>query len=165
VTRELALVIVLAIAAWALFALWRGWRRRVGKYGDLPLLATAGGAVDQWFSLLYVATTEAGKPMERVAMSPLAFRAKTQLGISADGVTLKITGEGDAFIPTRWVRGAGVATWTIDKAVDIDGLVFLRWQWGELPVESYFRVVDHPRDEVLAALGKVSQANDGKGSA
>jgi hypothetical protein len=165
VTRELALVIVLAIAAWALFALWRGWRRRVGKYGDLPLLATAGGAVDQWFSLLYVATTEAGKPMERVAMSPLAFRAKTQLGISADGVTLKITGEGDAFIPTRWVRGAGVATWTIDKAVDIDGLVFLRWQWGELPVESYFRVVDHPRDEVLAALGKVSRANDGKGSA
>lgn len=164
-TRELALVIVLAIAAWALFALWRGWRRRVGKYGELPPLATPSGVVDQWFSLLYVATTEAGKPMERVAMSPLAFRAKAQLGTSAEGVTLKITGEGDAFIPAQWVRGAGVATWTIDKAVDIDGLVFMRWQWGELPVESYFRVVDHPRDEVLAALSTVSQANDGKGSA
>lgn len=164
-TREIALIIVLGIAVWALFALWRGWRRRVGKYGDLPPLAEPSGVVDQWFTLLYVATTEVGKPMERVAVAPLAFRAKAQLGTSAHGVTLKMTGEGDAFIPAAWIRGAGVATWTIDKAVEIDGLVFLRWQWGELPVESYFRVVDHPRDEVLAALSKVSQANDGKGSA
>ena len=165
-TRELALTILLVFLAWALFALWRGWRRRVTAYRDLPALDNLGGAVDQWFSVLYVATTEVGKPMERVAKSPLAFRAKTQLGVSSEGVTLKIAGEGDAFIPAQRVTGAGVATWTIDKAVDTDGLVFMRWLWGELPVESYFRVVDHPRDEVLAALTEVSNtANDGKGRA
>jgi hypothetical protein len=164
VTRELALAIVLVLLAWALFALWRGWRRRVSDYRDLPVLAHSGGAVDQWFSVLYVATTEVGKPMERVAKAPLSFRGKTRMGVSAQGVTLDIAGEGDAFIPAQWVSGAGVATWTIDKAVDTDGLVFMRWKWGELAVESYFRVVDHPRDEVLAALTEVSNtANDGKG--
>lgn len=162
-TRELALIIVLALLAWALFALWRGWRKRVKKYAHLPALSDELGAVEKWFDGLYVATTEVGRPMERVALSPLAFRGKARLGTSASGVTVEVTGEGRAHIPAAQIAGAGVATWTIDKAVDPDGLVFVRWSWGDLPVESYFRVVDHPRDEVLSELQRVASGNQGEG--
>jgi len=161
-TRELALVIVLAPLAWALFALWRGWRSRVKKYGHLPPLAADVGPVTRWFELLYVATTEVGKPMERVAVTPLAFRGKARVGVAPGGVVIDVVGEGPAGIPAAWVVGAGLATWTIDKAVDPDGLIFLRWTWGELAVESYFRVVDHPRDEVLGELHSVMSENKGE---
>jgi len=161
-TRELALVIVLALLAWALFALWRGWRSRVKKYGHLPPLAADVGPVTRWFELLYVATTEVGKPMERVAVTPLAFRGKARVGVAPGGVVIDVVGEGPAGIPAAWVVGAGLATWTIDKAVDPDGLIFLRWTWGELAVESYFRVVDHPRDELLGELHSVMTENKGE---
>ena len=101
--------------------------------------------------------------MERVAVSPLAFRGRAQLGVEDDGVTVDVRGEGRAHIPSSVIEGAGVATWTIDKAVDPDGLVFLRWQWGELMVESFFRVVDHPRDEVIAELMSVVREDRGEG--
>ena len=163
-TRELALVIVLALLALALFALWRGWNRRVKKYGHLPPLDTEVGPVTKWFDLLYVATTEVGKPMERVAVTPLAFRGKARVGASPGGVVIDVVGEGLANIPAAWVVGTGLATWTIDKAVDPDGLIFLRWMWGDLAVESYFRVVDHPRDEVLRELHSVMSENKGESS-
>jgi hypothetical protein len=163
-TRELALVIVLALLAWALFALWRGWRSRVKKYGHLPPLTADVGPVTRWFDLLYVATTEVGKPMERVAVAPLAFRGKARVGVAPGGVVIDVVGEGLAGIPAACVVGTGLATWTIDKAVDPDGLIFLRWTWGELAVESYFRVVDHPRDEVLGELHSVMSENKGESS-
>lgn len=162
-SRELALVIVLALLAWALFAVWRGWRARRSKYSHLPSLSDSGAAARKLFDVLYVATTEAGNPMERVAVSPLAFRGKAQLGVTGDGVIVDVRGEGRALIPSTSIEGAGVATWTIDKAVDPDGLVFLRWQWGELMVESFFRVVDHPRDEVIAELMSVVREDKGEG--
>ena len=163
-TRELALVIVLALLAWALFALWRGWRSRVKKYGHLPPLAADVGPVTRWFELLYVATTEVGKPMERVAVTPLAFRGKARVGVAPGGVVIDVVGEGLSGIPAAWVVGAGLATWTIDKAVDPDGSIFLRWMWGDLAVESYFRVVDHPRDQVLRELHGVISENKGESS-
>jgi len=163
-TRELALVIVLALLAWALFALWRGWRSRVKKYGHLPPLTADVGPVTRWFDLLYVATTEVGQPMERVAVAPLAFRGKARVGVAPGGVVIDVVGEGLAGIPAACVVGTGLATWTIDKAVDPDGLIFLRWTWGELAVESYFRVVDHPRDEVLGELHSVMSENKGESS-
>ena len=162
-SRELALVIVLALLAWALFAVWRGWRARRSKYAHLPLLSDSAAVARSLFDVLYVATTEADNPMERVAVSPLAFRGRAQLGVEDDGVTVDVRSEGRAHIPSSVIEGAGVATWTIDKAVDPDGLVFLRWQWGELMVESFFRVVDHPRDEVIAELMSVVREDRGEG--
>lgn len=154
-TRELAAVIMLAALALLLVLVWRGWRSRVGRYRDLPdmLPATAlTGHPEKLFVLFYVATTEAGKPLDRVARSPLAFRAKTTLGTSPEGIVLQIPGESDVAISSNQLRGVGRATWTIDRVVDSDGLIFLRWRWGPLDVDSYFRSVDYPADDVVAAI-------------
>ena len=138
-----------------LFLAWRGWSNRVGRYGDLPALRLAtefDGRPSKTYSLLYVATTEAEKPMERVAKKPLAFRAQMQLGVGPDGLFLSIPGEDDVVLPAATLRGVGRATWTIDRVVDRDGLVFVRWLWGDTAVDSYFRSVDYPAEDIVTAL-------------
>lgn len=156
-TREQALVLVLALLAIALFGLWWGWRNRTKKYADLPAiteLALSGELCGQ-FNLFYVATTEQGSPLERVAVRPLAFRGRCHLGVHTDGLDVSIVGEPSAVIPVGDITGVGVATWTIDKSVEQDGLIFVRWQWGNRSVESYFRAVDHARDDVIDAVSQV----------
>ena len=156
-TREIALVIVLIVLAIALYAARTGWLTRVKKYQHLPSLiegSLAGDVIDE-FHLFYVSTTEAGSPLERVAQRPLGFRGNAHLVVREDGVEIALPGEPTALIAGADVVGVGVATWTIDKGVEEDGLIFLRWNWGALPVESYFRAVDYPRDSVIDALQKV----------
>ena len=154
-TREIALLITLALLVVFLLLAWRGWTNRIGKYGHLPALTPASEA--DWrpsstFSLLYVATTEADQPMERVARKPLAYRARAQVGVAAEGLWVSIPGEDEFVLPGSLIRGVGRATWTIDRVVDSNGLLFVRWLWGDTAVDSYFRSVDYPAEDVLAAL-------------
>ena len=157
-TREMAAALMLALLLVLLVLMWRGWRRRTGRYQDLPALTRAEAVADgplRVFHLLYVATTEMGAPLERIAKRPLAFRSKVDLGVGASGVWLDIPGEDPVVIETAALRGVGRATWTIDRVVDSDGLVMLRWQWGPRTVESYFRSVDYPADELVVAISHV----------
>lgn len=159
-TREVALFITLGILVLGLIGAWWGWRRRTKKYSHLPPLPSATdltGAVLGRFSVMYMATTDRHNPLERIARSPMAFRSKAVLLVRQDGVGLELVGEGDAAISRENIVGVGVATWTIDKVVDSDGLVFIRWKWGPLEVESYFRVVDHPRDDVISAVQSITE--------
>ena len=154
-TREAALWIMIAALILLLFLAWRGWSNRVGRYGHLPALRSASefdARPSKTYSLLYVATTEADKPMERVAKKPLAFRAQIHLGVGPDGLFLSIPGEDDVVLPAATLRGVGRATWTIDRVVDTDGLVFVRWLWGDTAVDSYFRSVDYPAEDIVTAL-------------
>lgn len=154
-TREVAAVAMLVLLAVLLVLMWRGWRNRVSRYADLPTLAR-GDSIDArpiaHYPLLYVATTEAEAPLERIARSPLAFRSAVTLGTGVEGVWLDIPGEHEVFIASGLLRGVGRATWTIDRVVDSDGLVFVRWLWGQRLVDSYFRSVDYPAETIVAAL-------------
>jgi hypothetical protein len=74
------------------------------------------------------------------------------LGVGPEGLFLSIPGEDDVVLPATALRGVGRATWTIDRVVDSDGLVFVRWEWGDTLVDSYFRSVDYPADDIVTAL-------------
>lgn len=161
-TREAALLIMVALLALALLLMWRGWRRRSGRYSYLPELMDAREIQERpsaQFGVYYVATTEAEQPLERVVRRPLGYRAKIQLGVSKAGLWLDIPGEGSFHIPRALTSGVGQATWTIDRVVDADQLVFVRWKWGDLSVDSYFRSVDYSTQEIIEAL---SLATDSK---
>ncbi len=164
-SREWALVIVLAVLALALVAARAGWLSRVKKYSGLPSLTdhVLVGVVSEEFGLFYVSTTEADSPLERVAVSPLAFRGMARVVVREDGVEISLPGEATASIRAADIGGVGVATWTIDKSVEEDGLIFLRWQWGNKLVESYFRAVDHPRDSVIDALNRLVNSTQESG--
>ena len=157
-SRELAATLMIIALVVFLFLVWSGWRRRVGRYADLPALLLAddlAGSPIATYSLLYVATTEADKPMERVAKKPLGFRARMVLGVGPEGLWLTIPGEDSVVLPATSLRGVGRATWTIDRVVEADGLVFVRWAWGERLVDSYFRSVDYPTDDLVTAIEDV----------
>ncbi len=145
-----AIVVAVVLVFWLLA---RSWRARVRRQADLGAAAPPPadlGAVALSDDLLYVATTRAGAPLERIVVAGLGFRARAVVTVAATGILLHLAGEDPAFIPRADIRGAGRATWTIDRAVDADGLVFVRWMLGGVEVDSYFRTATP--DALAAAL-------------
>jgi hypothetical protein len=151
---RLPIAIVIAVAVglvfWLLARSWRSRMRRQAELGTLAAPPAELGRVAFTEDLLYVATTRAGAPLERIVVAGLGFRARAVVTVAATGILLQLAGGDPAFIPKADVRGAGRATWTIDRAVNTDGLVFLRWVLGGAEVDSYLRSADP--DELEAAL-------------
>lgn len=139
-----ALLILIVVAA--IFAgLALGWRARRRRQAGIPAPATPPaelGEVRASADVLYVATTFADAPTDRIAVRGLGFRARAHLTAADAGVVLAIAGEPEAFIPTADLVGTGRASWTIDRTVPGGGLLFLRWRLGDTEVDSYLRRPD-----------------------
>lgn len=153
------LAVLILVAALAV----AGWRRRVRRDAS----AGAGYPAPQARSaplaaaeVLYVATTRAGEPLERLALPGLAFRARGEMSVSAEGIDLSLRGEDPVFIPAPALTGAGEATVTIDRVVERDGLVRLGWTTsGGASADSYFRVIDPAgRGPLTAAIHAILPA-------
>ena len=138
----LVVVVILALAFAGMLLGWRGRRRRqagVPRLADPPVDL---GSVQRRDDLLYVATTRADAPLDRIAVRGLGFRGRAVLTVASAGIRLDIAGERPAFLPAAELLGVGRATWTIDRAVGGDGLVFVRWRLGQDEVDSYLRPDD-----------------------
>jgi hypothetical protein len=125
-----------------------GWRTRRRRQGDVIGLAPVPAPVDGEPVLLaedlfYVATTRAEAPLDRIAVKGLGFRSRAELTVTSAGLELVLTGQEPGFIPQSSLIGVGRATWTIDRVISNDGLVFVRWtQDGGAAFDSYFRSAD-----------------------
>ena len=76
---------------------------------------------------LYLATTFAGRPLDRVSAHGLGFRARAHVTVTAAGVRIDRDGAAPIDLPAAGVTGAGTATWTIDRTVEPGGLTVLAW--------------------------------------
>lgn len=144
--------IILGIILIGLLALmWWGWRRRSASHPGYPVPEGADAAAGD--GILYAATTRAQKPLERVGVTGLRYRAKGRIIVSASGVLLDLAGERPSWIPAAALRGTGPATYVIDRAVEADGLACITWQLpdGQTVVDSYLRVSDPARREAVLA--------------
>lgn len=152
-TKLLPALLIVAIVL-LLFALMAfGWRARRRRQSALPAPATPPeelAGIRHREDLLYVATTLAEQPYERVAVAGLGFRGRAEVAVAAAGVVLEIAGSPPVFIPAESIDGVGLATWTIDRVVDADGLLFLRWRLGDTAIDSYLR--SSAPDRLLAEL-------------
>ena len=147
-------ILVLVFAGLAL-----GWRARRRRQAALPALATPPADLGLPLATadgFYVATTRADAPTDRIAVRGLGFRARAGIAVHPEGVVLSIAGRPDAFIPAPSLVGVGRATWTIDRVVGKDGLVFLRWTLGDTTVDTNLRI-DDP-DPLVAALDSIAPA-------
>jgi hypothetical protein len=152
-----AVAIVAVVVVLALLGMLAGWRRRGRAQADLAMPA---GAVTGEPALtvhgLLLATTFAGRPLERVVAAGLGHRAQATVTVTADGVRVDRDGSAPLDLPAAALTGAGTATWTVDRAVEPGGLTVLGWTLyrGDepVPVESAFRLDTDDRDALVAAV-------------
>ena len=162
-TQELAAAMMIALALGLLGLAWWGWRNRRKRFDYLegalirslpasPALLSGEG--------LYVATTVADQPMNRVPVGPLSFRAKARFSIHPEGVVLAPQGESPILMDARRGMEAGRATWTIDRVVEPDGLVMLRWNLGDIEVDSYLRIVESDASRVIETVNSLKGSSE-----
>lgn len=155
-TQEIAGSMMLALMALALaLALW-GWKRRQRSYAGLvPHLVREMPQSAPTFEVpaLYVATTATDNPLERVAAGPLSYRSRATLRVHPEGLSVTMPGQAPFLMPASPSLEAGLATWTIDRVVEPEGLVMVRWGLGPGLVDSYFRIIDGDPTAFVEAVG------------
>ena len=140
-------IIVGSVIVLALAGMFFGWCARVRKYSGLIAPDAVPDSIGEVIAIdrgLYVATTMANQPLERVAAHGLGFCSRATVTITERGIALAPKGRVPFFIGRTSILAVQRATWAIDKAVETGGLVVLTWRLGDTELDSYFRMDDGP---------------------
>ncbi|MEI3843431.1 MULTISPECIES: PH-like domain-containing protein [unclassified Microbacterium] len=161
-TRELALIITLAVTALILVSMVVAWRARLRRDAGLtaPLGVPEHAEVTSRHEVLYVATTRHDEPLERLAVKPLVYRARGEAVVTDRGLALSLDGAPTVFLASRRLVAVDRATVTIDRVVEPGGLVRVAWRIDdETIVDSYLRFIGDPA-AVITELQRQSAAPD-----
>ena len=140
-TYHVGLISLAFFAALGLLALV-AWRKRVNKQQALLEKPVEIQASSTGSRCMYVATTFADRPLDRVVAHGLAHRGVAFLSITETGVEISRTGEFSFLIPKSDLIQVGSTSAVIDRAVEKEGLVSIRWKLGSQALQSHFRFVD-----------------------
>ncbi|MGI6878217.1 hypothetical protein [Microbacterium sp. gxy059] len=164
-TREVAGIVMLALAVIGLALMLWGWRRRRARDAGVrvPTGAPTGAHVAS-FSGFYVATTRRDAPLDRITARPLAFRAQADIEMTTDGLALALPGEETVFIPAGAISGVGRATWTIDRVVERDGLVVVSWTAADAELDTYLRLQDDDPSRLIEAVSSQAATDTSSGA-
>lgn len=130
--KALVTGIVLALVLLAIAGMFLSWRKRVKRDSRFQIIVPGCSVTDHVsepseFSGMYVATTLAVDPLQRITLPGLSFRADAHLLVSSAGITIAPRGEKSTFIPAGQVVQIHRTQVTIDKAVEKDGLTAISW--------------------------------------
>ncbi|MEO7147442.1 MAG: hypothetical protein ABIW81_03170 [Terrimesophilobacter sp.] len=150
--KVLPTIIVVAVILLAFVGMFAGWRARAARQRDIPrppepptIVSESRAAADG----LYVATTLADQPLERVAVRGLGFRSRATITVTDEGLILELTGQNPVFIASAAILNVDRSSWVIDKGVEPGGLLRIAWRLGETDVDSYLRL-DNSTETVLS---------------
>lgn len=152
-TRLGAALVVLAIVLIAFAGMYFGWRalkKRQSHIATPELLPHEFHATSSLRGL-YLATTLADKPLERIVVHGLGFKSNGTFEIGPQGIAVHLTSENPILIPSEDLSSVERASWTIDSGVEPDGLVKIRWRLGAQLVDSYFRPDGDPSVWIVQA--------------
>lgn len=156
-----------AIALWIVFALvilalmTIAWRRRLRRDSALsaPLGVPEHAEVVDRHEVLYVSTTRHDEPLERLTISPLAYRARGEAAVTDRGLALCLDGAPTVFLASSRLVGVDRATVTIDRVVEPGGLVRVAWNANDdTVVDSYLRVADGDPKTFISELQRLVPA-------
>ena len=144
--------VLLSVIAWAGVT----WRKRskaqdleiaTPEYTEFSNVGTNG---------YYIATTYAGQPLHRVSAHGLGFAGKAFLDVSEQGVRVHRIGERSFRIDSSSLLDLARTTGVIDKVVEKDGLLSLRWKLGATELETHLRFANsQSRDEIALRVSKL----------
>ncbi|GGH35738.1 PH-like domain-containing protein [Microbacterium album] len=156
-TRETAALVMATVAALILALMLWGWRRRVRRdAGIVPPVGERRGLTRAVFAGFYVATTRHDAPLDRLTVRHLAHRSRVVVTVTEEGVTLDLPGEPTLFLDAARLAGVGRATWTIDRAVEPDGLVLVAWTADDGTIcDTYIRLQDGDPDALVEEIARL----------
>lgn len=159
-----ALLLTLLLVAAVSALIRRGWAGRVRRQaGIAPPPEPPAGLAQREPRLavpgMYVCTTEAGAPLERIAAHGLGVRARATALVHDEGVLYDRDGAGPLFVPAADVVAVGTSSGMVGKFVEQDGLAVLTWSLGTARVDTGFRT-QHAEDQrrFLAAVEAIAPA-------
>jgi hypothetical protein len=158
VTRELAIAVMIAVAVLILLAMLFAWRRRLRRDSGLtaPLGVPEHAEVVHREEVLYVSTTRHDQPLERLAISPLTYRARGELAVTDRGVALCLDGAPTVFLASSRLVQVDRATVTIDRVVEPGGLVRIAWNAADdTVVDSYLRLASGDPKNLISELQRL----------
>ena len=145
---ELVLLLVLAFLV-LLGLTWLGWRGRAKRQSALPPLPPAppvpGTDLLEPLTGLYVGTTISTEWQNRIVVHTLGQRADAELRLSEAGVVIERQGAGAIHIPAEALVDARLEPALAGKVVGRGGLLVLRWQHGEVLLDTGLRADDKSR--------------------
>jgi hypothetical protein len=144
--QQTSVLIVVALAVVLIGLMAWGWVRRTRRDAQ-PLTGTRalpdGADVIAVHEGLYVATTRAGEPLQRIAAPGLRFRSRAAITVADAGVALDLPGQDRLVVPAERIDDVAQATVAIDRVVERDGLVRLTWRTDPgTTVDTYLRPQD-----------------------
>lgn len=161
--RDLAVAITIAVAVLILLAMLFAWRRRLRRDAvyTAPLGVPEHAEATSRHEVLYVSTTRHDAPLERLAIKPLAYRARGELAVTDRGAALCLDGSPTVFFATDNIEAVDRATVTIDRVVEPGGLVRIAWRVdADTIVDSYLRAVSGNPDTLISELQRLTPAPD-----
>lgn len=162
-TRDIAVAITIALAVVVLLAMLFSWRRRLRRDSvyTAPLGVPEHAEVTSRHEVLYVSTTRHDRPLERLAIAPLAYRARGELAVTDRGIALCLDGSPTVFLSKDKLDGVDRATVTIDRVVEPGGLVRIAWRAdADTIVDSYLRSATSTPDTLISELQRLIPAHD-----
>lgn len=157
-SRELAIAVMIAAAVLVLLAMFFAWRRRLRRDSGLtaPLGVPEHAEVARRDEVLYVSTTRHDQPLERLAVSPLTYRARGELAVTDRGIALCLDGAPTVFLANDRLVEVGRATVTIDRVVEPGGLIRIAWHADDdTVVDSYLRVASGDPNTLISDLQRL----------
>ncbi|WP_404475871.1 hypothetical protein [Microbacterium aerolatum] len=161
--RDIAIAVTIGVAVLVLLAMLFAWRRRMGRDAaySAPLGVPEHAEVLSRHEVLYVSTTRHDQPLERLAIRPLAYRARGEVTVTDRGAALCLDGAPTVFLAKDKLAGIDRATVTIDRVVEPGGLVRIAWNVdADTIVDSYLRPTAGTPDTLISELQRLIPAHD-----
>lgn len=143
-------LIALALLGVLVFLAIQAWFRRANKQATSLAIPQFTDFNDNGRAGSYVTTTFAEKGLDRISAHGLGFSGKALVMVNKDGVQVSRKGEKSFLINKASLVGLSRSSAVIDKAVEKDGLLSLRWRLGDSEVESHFRFASSEERESVA---------------
>lgn len=152
--RLIPVLILLAVLVLLFFLMWKGWKNRQASQTNIPEPARPTSEPSgPGFQGMYVATTYASNPLERINVHHLGVRTNGTLHIDNDRVVFLLDGIDGIEIPFTSIDEVTTASGMVGKFVEKDGLVVIVWTLGDTQVATGFRPrLAHARTEILESL-------------